>query len=104
MSRIRTRRALTVALTAAGLAAAASPLAAQAAPARDMNDYSRRAAHTRFFTQKPVWYAKTCQGRLKKSVCARITVPRDWARPRLGTMTILVGTRRPSPARASGCC
>lgn len=81
----RTRLPLRLACVGAALAAGATP-----ALAKDVNDYSKSPAHRAFFTQKLQWNAATCKGTAPKMVCARVRVPKSWAKPSLGSMHIVV--------------
>lgn len=85
-------------LACAGLAAAMVPAVASAAP-RDMNDHSSDPAYRAYFSQTLSWSEATCKGTAPRMECARVRVPKDWARPRAGSLHIVISRPVKAPTR-----
>lgn len=84
-------------LATAGIALAPASAAGAPTGAAGARDYSTSPAHRAYFAQKLVWSPRTCKKTAPGMACARVRVPKDWSRPSLGSLHIVISRPAKGP-------
>lgn len=93
--------------TAAQASTAVAPSATKPKPVvRDLDDFSSKPAYARYYRQTLTWSPGTCAGTAVKDAepiaveCAKVSVPRDWNRPALGSISVMISRPVQAPGAA----